>query len=319
MSIQLYHSGSLGASSHRHTLMSMIDFRLLSLHEQYLPTARNYIKQVQNVRDTKEVTLLFDSGAFTAWKRKEKDIEVQDLLGVLKKAFKYADEKFKAVYAISLDKIPGKPGTTPSSEEVKEAIRISDDNHHILSGELGDRILPVFHQGEPLSRLHEVLSLNPKYICVSPRNDVIEQQRRWWSQRVHKLLPDNVRTHGLATTGGEMMLEVPWHSIDSAAIIQAAAFGKIFIPSKFDNNKDRLLLISVSKQSPNKRHMEKHLSTMGEIVEKQVQELMDLVKVTKEDIETEGGARELINAHVLMEAAKRKHRPTFVQQTLFAL
>jgi hypothetical protein len=314
MTIHLYHSGSLGAASHRRQLMSMIDFRLLSLHEQYLPTARNYIRQIQEIRDPSEITLLLDSGAFTAWKRKEKDIEVETLLGVLQKVFKYADGRFKEVFAISLDKIPGQPGTTPSNEEVAEAIRISDNNHHILSKEFGNRILPVFHQGEPRSRFYEVLALNPEYTCVSPRNDVHEAARRHWSQRVHKLLPDNVRTHGLATTGGEMMLEVPWYSIDSAAIIQAAAFGKIFIPSK-----NQLLLISVSKQSPNKRHHYKHLSTMGPIVKAQVEELMDRVKVTHHEIETEGGARELINAAVLVEAAQRQHKKTLVQDTLFAL
>ena len=71
MSIALYHSGSLGAASHGQTLMKLIDFRLLSFHEKYVVTARNYIRQVQNVRDTSNVTIMFDSGAFTAWKRKE--------------------------------------------------------------------------------------------------------------------------------------------------------------------------------------------------------------------------------------------------------
>jgi hypothetical protein len=173
--------------------------------------------------------------------------------------------------------------------------------------------LPVYHQGEPESRLYEVLALNPEYICVSPRNDVHEKARREWSQRVHQLIPQ-VNTHGLATTGGEMMLEVPWFSIDSAAIIQAAAFGKIFIP-----NKNSLLLISVSRQSPNRRFYGKHLDTMGTKIMEQVKGLMDRVGVTLDEIRTEGGARELINALVLTEAARRPHKPTPVQQTLFAL
>jgi hypothetical protein len=314
MSIALYHSGSLGAASHRQTLMKLVDFRLLSFHEKYVVTARNYIRQVQNVRDTSDVTLMFDSGAFTAWKRKEKDIEVKDLLSVLKKAMKYCEGRFKEVFAISLDKIPGQPGTTPSSEEVREAIRISDDNHHILSSELGDKVLPVFHQGEPTSRLYEVLELNRSYICVSPRNDVHEKARREWAQRTHELIP-NVRTHGLAATGGEMLLNVPWSSVDSAAIIQAAAFGKVFIP-----NRNTLLLINVSKHSSFRRHYSKHYDHWPDAkVKMTLGRYMDQVGVSLEDIRSEGGARELINAAVLVEASRRTHQKVPVEQGLFAL
>jgi hypothetical protein len=315
MSIALYHSGSLGAASHRQTLMKLIDFRLLSFHEKYVVTARNYIRQVQNVRDTSNITIMFDSGAFTAWKRKEKDIEVTDLLSRLKRAFRYCEGRFKEVYAISLDKIPGESGRTPSAEEVREAIRISDQNHHILSSELGDRVLPVFHQGEPESRLDEVLGLNGSYICVSPRNDVHEAARRGWAQRTHKLIPKKVRTHGLAATGGEMLLNVPWSSVDSAAIIQAAAFGKVFIP-----NKNTLLLINVSKHSSFRRHYEKHYDHWPDYkVKKTLESYLFQVGVTLEDIRSEGGARELINAAVLVEASKRDHQEVLVEQGLFAL
>jgi hypothetical protein len=294
--------------------MKLIDFRLLSFHEKYVITARNYIKQVQQVRDTSDITLMFDSGAFTAWKRKEKDIEVRDLLDRLKKAFKYCEGRFKEVFAISLDKIPGQPGTTPSAEEIREAVRISDENHHILASELGDKVLPVFHQGEPTERLYEVLALNPEYICVSPRNDVHEAARRSWAQSVHDRIP-NVRTHGLAATGGEMLLNVPWSSVDSAAIIQAAAFGKVFIP-----NKNTLLLINVSKHSSFRRHYSKHYDHWPDPqVKRTLEHYMDRVGVTLEDIRSEGGARELINAEVLVEAAKREYQKVPVVQGLFAL
>jgi hypothetical protein len=325
MAIQLYHSGSLGAKSHRDTLMRMIDYRLLTLHPQYIEDARRYIRQVKEVRDTKDITLLFDSGAFTAWKKKQPDIEVKDLLAALKNIFRNLDDKFKAIYAISLDKIPGEPNRTPSEEEIRSAIRISDENHRILSKEFGSRILPVFHQGESIPRLSEVLELNSDYICISPRNDVRETQRRTWAQRsTHKkylsnFIPANTRTHGLATTGNEMMLEVPWYSIDSAAIIQIAAFGNIILPINDGNN---LQIISVSKQSPNKRRQWAHLDMMKKYnpaIKKLIEEIMDKVKVTEYDLQTEGGARELCNAYALIEAAKRKYRPTPVQDTLFAL
>ena len=309
----MYHSGSLGDRAHRDTLMKIIDYRLLSLHEHYLQTARNYIRQVRLVRDTKDITLLLDSGAFTAWKRKEPDIAVADLAKSFRGVMKLQKE-FKDIFFISLDVIPGQPGTTPTHEEIKEAIRKSDENHHVLASEFGDRVLPVFHQGEPEERLQEVVALNPTYICVSPRNDVVEAQRRTWSQRVHERIPKETKTHGLATTGGKMMVEVPWYSVDSAALIQAAAFGKIFFPVGND-----LRLLCVSDLSPNRRHLGKHAETFGPIVRKKIEAYMDKYKLTWQDLATNGGAREIINAIVLVEAAERKHKDTPVQETLFAL
>ena len=313
MSINLYHSGSLGDVAHRHTLMKLIDYRLLSFHPQYLQAARNYLKQVEAIRDTKDITLLFDSGAFTAWKRKEPDIPVADLARTLRNAFKYCEGKYKNAYAITLDKIPGVPGITPSHEEVIEAIRVSDENHHVLRSEFGDRVLSVYHQGEPEDRLYEVVEMNPTYICVSPRNDVHESMRNAWAQRVHKLIP-GVRTHGLATTGGQMLLNNPWYSVDSAAIIQVAAFGKIFV--YIDGT---LAIVAVSKQSPNRRHLGKHIDTMTYKVRNTVQGYLDALNIGWEDLATNGGAREIVNALVLRRAADREHQPIPVQQTLFAL
>jgi hypothetical protein len=298
--------------------MSLIDYRLVSFHEKYVGTARKYVTQVRELRDTSNITLMIDSGAFTAWRRKEKDIEVKTLCDLLRKAFKNCGQgQFKEVFAISLDKIPGIFGTTPSPEEVREAIRISDENHHILTSEFGNRILPVYHQGEPLSRLHEVLALNSEYVCISPRNDIHEKERREWAQRIHqeiqKLVPNGIRTHGLAVTGGMAMEETGWFSVDSAAIIQGAAFGKMFI---LHNNK--LVLINVSEHSSFKRKRGSHHHWNDPTVKRTVQYYLDKAGVTIEECQTEGGARELVNAVALLEGAARMYRETLVPQTLFA-
>jgi len=66
--------------------------------------------------------------------------------------------------------IPGVPGRKPTHEEIKDAVRRSDANHKVLQAEFGNRVIPVFHQGEHPDRLAEVMEINPTYIGISPQS-----------------------------------------------------------------------------------------------------------------------------------------------------
>jgi len=308
----LYLSGSLGSADYRTRIYQQTPNRLLSLHGSYLNVARQWLTTISDARDTSNMSVMFDSGAFTAWSKGEPDPDVRTLLKIYKNALKWCLPKFKGVWFISLDKIPGAPGRTATAEEIREAIRVSDDNHYILKSELGDCVLPVFHQSEPESRLFEVVELNPTYICVSPRNDVVEKARRTWSQRTHSLIP-TVRTHGLAATGLAMMLEVPWQSIDSAAWL-ISSYGEIFLPGN-----ETLFHIMVSDQHPNRREWGKHLDTISSEVVSTIQNYCDKVEITLEELRTKSGARELFNVCVLRETSENVFRPVPIPQTLFAL
>ncbi|HEY6019837.1 MAG TPA: hypothetical protein VIY48_08005 [Candidatus Paceibacterota bacterium] len=225
-------------------------YRLLSCHEDYLSVAHAVSADIQATEQPHE--LMYDSGAFTAWSR-GKRVELDDLMRNYDSMLNQYGDKANAVWFISLDVIPGSPGRTALGDEIIEACRVSDENFSVLQKRYGARVLPVFHQNESLSRLHEVERMAP-YICVSPRNDLPERARRNWAMEVHAKIPDKP-THGLATTGHAMLRHVPWTSADSATYVMVAMNGGVFRNS-------RLRILYVSEHSGLIKDKDKHYRTL---------------------------------------------------------
>jgi hypothetical protein len=237
-------------------------WRLLSCHDSYTPFAHQWCSLAIDHEVTKQHELLLDSGAFTAWTQGKKT-SLNPLMRTYSDFINKYGDYFKHIWLINLDKIPGSPGRDSSAEEIEDAIVESDDNFNTMKKEFGDIVLPVFHQDETLVRLKEVTAMN-EYICISPRNDLHEKQRVKWSQEVHKNLTRDTRTHGLATTGTDMMETVPWHSVDSTAWLMPGAWGGVVVLIH-----GKLKKISVSAESPNNHKMGAHFSTLTD-VEKEV-------------------------------------------------
>jgi hypothetical protein len=170
--------------------------------------------------------IMIDSGAFSAW-NKRCEVTLEEVQDAYREIIAEAGDRHE-LWFVNLDKIPGEPGRDPTADEIKRAIEKSDRNYEALTAEFGERILPVFHQSEDDARLHEVVAMAREgYICVSPRNDVLEAERIQWARRVHRLLGPDVRTHGLATTGSGMVTRVRLYSGDSAAWVSHALNGKV--------------------------------------------------------------------------------------------
>lgn len=288
-------------------------FRLLSTHGAYLKSGRRWVQEIANHRDTREIGLMFDSGAFTVWTKDEPDIEVRELLRVYASAFKNLKDKFKEIWFINLDKIPGKISRAPTQDEISHAIRVSDDNFRVLSAELGSHVLPVFHRSESPERLQETIGLNPEYICLSPKTDGAEKYRREWSQRVLQLC-NGVRTHGLAATGSSMLSQVPWHSVDSSSWIQTAAFGGIMIPNKLG-----FAMLPVSEHSSSRRDFGQHIDTIGRDTLRLVTDLCEKLKLTIAELREQSGARLLFNVYVSNLIADKGFTETPIQTTLLEL
>jgi hypothetical protein len=257
MKLNYYFSGA-GNSDNRPYLAKNCPFRLLSCHKDYLNPLYKWLEVMPH---NKSITILLDSGAFTAWS-KGGEVLLPDLILIYKDVMKKYWHLCKEIYLINLDKIPGAPGRTADNEEIEECIRISDINYKILLSEFGDRVLPVFHQNEDENRLAEVCNMG-QYICVSPRNDLPERFRVAWSQEVHTKIPEGTMTHGLATTGIKMMTRVPWTSVDSAGWIFTTAMGGITICLNGE-----LTNVSVSKDSPNRHQQWQHYQTIPEAMQK---------------------------------------------------
>lgn len=202
-----------------------IDYRLLSCHGNYMSNAKKWCNYLDKRKNPVKQTILLDSGAFTAW-TKGHEATLSDLMPRYEYFLNNHLKDTANIWLINLDKIPASPGRDPTPDELAEAIEVSDRNFERLVAAFGERVLPVFHQGEDDARLNEVVAMSD-YICVSPRNDLGERFRVQWSAETHAKLPAGVRTHGLAATGVAMMEGAPWTSVDSATLMFFAASGLV--------------------------------------------------------------------------------------------
>lgn len=259
-------------------------YRLFSCHGSYFKYAQKTGPLVSEIDDQFEIML--DSGAFTAWTKGE-EVTLDHLIRDYSTLIDEYGYDISKIWLINLDKIPAEPGRDPTPDELSEAIRISDENFHILRERFGDRIIPVFHQNEDQARLAEICSM-ARYVCISPRNDLGEKHRRSWAKEVHHKIPEGVRTHGLATTGYPMMTTVPWHSVDSATWIMIAAYGHIY-------SKPDLSLISISSDSPNRHDLGKHYHTVSDVERNRLDDLMEEWGFTVEALESDFVERAIWN------------------------
>lgn len=232
-------------------------FRLFSCHEQYFKYAWETSALMPAI--DKEFEIMYDSGAFTAWSKGD-EVTLDPLIETYSRLVDKYHGSGRAIWLINLDKIPGSPGRTAEADEVQEAIRISDENFHRLVDKFGPCVVPVFHQGEEMSRLDEICA-QAEYVCVSPRNDVAEKFRVMFAREAHARTKTlGRRTHGLATTGWNMMSNVPWHSVDSATWIMIAAYGHIYLQD--EHGGVALQMVSVSEDSPNRYEHSKHYDNL---------------------------------------------------------
>ena len=235
-----------------------MDYRLFSCHEQYLSSTEK-TAQLYKERGLRMKEVILDSGAFTAWS-KGRIMSFQDVMANYWRGIEAIQPYCDKVWLINLDVIPGVKGRAATEGEIQRAMDASDENQRQLKKSFGDIILPVFHQDEPFERLSVVKELcaEGRYICVSPRNDLHEGERREWAQRVHRLT-QGFRTHGLAATGASMLLSVPWHSVDSASWVHIAAYGHIMFAVD-----GAFKMITVSSKSPKKDDLDNHYDTFSD-------------------------------------------------------
>lgn len=308
-----YFSGAMGRRGIEcDRVAERITHRLCSCHGNYIREAHYWAELIANNGGPGK-ELLLDSGAFTAWS-KGHQVDINDLIRTYGELVDKYKHRVKHVWLINLDVIPGSPGRTAGKEEIDAAIKQSDINFKILTRVFGDIVLPVFHQNEDERRLAEVAAM-ADYICVSPRNDVVEKYRIEWAQYVHSLIPGK-KTHGLATTGEQMMLRVPWYSVDSATWLYIGAMGNV---NYLYNN--QLNTISISNESPSRFDMYAHYETSPDLVKQAVQQRASLYDIGIDDLKKDHMARKLMNGLETVEWLKllRKPKQNFHQINLFEL
>lgn len=245
-------------------------------------------------RMSKRPDLMLDSGAFTAWSKGEQ-VNIDQFISFARDL----QQRDVNLTIINLDKIPGAKGRDPTTKELKEAVIMSAKNHGSLVKSLGNKnVLPVYHQGEPVNVLQDIVATGATYICLSPRNDVQENARVNWCNTIFKHVPEHIKSHGLATTGRDMMKSNAWHSVDSATYIMVAAYGGIFWGPRFS-------ILPISQESSMIKEANKHYDTLPDLQQRLIRSEMLGHGFSVEDLRTDYGARTtwnimLMNLHAVL-------------------
>lgn len=173
------------------------------------------------------VKLMLDSGAFSAWNRKE----VIDINAYIE--FVHSVKDHLESY-VSLDVLPFGAEKKRSAESVEACAQASYDNLKIFHNE-GLKPIPVFHQGERFYWLEKMISEGERYIGLSTRKDLWVRSQQVWLDKCFTLLTDSngwpiVKTHGFGITKFELMNRYPWATVDSTTWALHSGFGALLVP-----------------------------------------------------------------------------------------
>jgi len=131
--------------------------------------------------------------------------------------------------------------------------------------------LPCFHYGEDIRYLDWYVE-RYSYITIGGLVGKSAKDQEVWLDRVWERMMDGsgrakLKVHGFGMTSPNLMMRYPWHSCDSSSWIQAAAFGSIFTSEHGP--------IAVSKDSPSKHENGRHFTTLTELEQQQLANMLD--------------------------------------------
>jgi hypothetical protein len=177
-----------------------------------------------------KISLLLDSGAFSAWTRKT-PVDIDAYISFIQE---YKDQ-FE--YYVNLDCIPGEWGRKPSRDEIEKSAQKGYENYHYMlsKGIPKERLIHVFHQHEDWKWLKKMVQEIP-YIGLSPANDSSQDSKQRWLDECMQYTTDSrgyplVKTHGFAVTSVSLMYRYPWFSADSMSWRMCAGYGSVFVPT----------------------------------------------------------------------------------------
>lgn len=312
--MRFYFSGSeaIRPGELRDRLIRECPSRLLSCHGNYIQVAKQWLDRAVELGVSANMNIMLDSGAFTAWSLGH-NTTLEQLLPVYNYMQQTYEHHFKSMVFINLDVIPGSRKVPPTLDQLDRALVDSDINLGRLQGELGDQILPVFHQGEPWERLDVILSQST-YMCLSPRQTVANKVRLAWLRDVAgKVMGVKNKIHGLATTGNESIVACDWFSTDSASWVISGGLGAIQVCVG-----GKIRPISVSVESPNVFHESKHFSTMTALEKDKIKATVDSYGFDVKDLSTSHEQRRAFNLLSVRDWANTvKYEKTTIQEGLF--
>ena len=148
---------------------------------------------------------------------------------------------------------------------------------------LGAKPLPCFHAGED-ERYLEHYVRNYEYITLGGMVGSSTKQLCIWLDRMwERYLTDGsgrprLKVHGFGITAVPIVERYPWYSVDSSSWIQSAAFGSIIDPLHGP--------ISVSEKSPSRHDAGQHVTTLTQVEQDYVLQMLEKNGFTYERLST---------------------------------
>lgn len=193
-------------------------------------------------------SVILDSGAFAAWSE-GKVINREAYVNYCKR---YKD---CITYFVSLDSIPGKKpkkgeektkfeNTPPGEFEI--SAKRSYANYKYMVKELAkvgvekNRILHVFHQGEPTKYLEDMVFRDRmEYIGISPSNAVSATKKiDWLEDDVMPIVAPNgvpvngLKMHAFGVSSFRILRSFPWYSADAGSWVRSAGKFSMYVPHR---------------------------------------------------------------------------------------
>lgn len=183
---------------------------------------------------SKRISLMLDSGAFSAWTRQQ-ELVLEDYIEYVKARQHLVDG------VVVLDTIPGVPGKKRTSSELELAADESYENLQRMK-DAGIPAIPVFHQGERFEHLERYIKDGEPYIGISPSGDVIRFNQEWLDECFRLCTNDKgepiVKTHGFGVSSPPILARYPWYSADSATWALKSGYGSLLFPKYPGDPKD---------------------------------------------------------------------------------
>lgn len=182
-----------------------------------------------DVKAAPKIQLYLDSGAFSAWSKKEV-IDIDDYCNYID------DHQDWIAYYVNLDVIPGQKGSKRTIALAEEAAELSFKNYMYMRSR-GLKPIPVVHKGEKFLWVQKYIDEGADYIGLSPSTGMVSKvDSMAWLDGVFTRLTNKdgvpfVKTHGFAVASFDLMKRYPWTTCDASSWALTAAFGGLYIPA----------------------------------------------------------------------------------------
>lgn len=224
-----------GGESHVKELATAGLFPRLLFSYAYRDQLVQHLKWLGELEEEKKgefianLELLIDSGAFTV-ASKGLTVDLDDYISFLKE---YVDSGFKSLNAICLDAIP----TDITEECFDRCAQETFENYQYMKKEGIDFALPVYHAGEKMEWLDQIVESGCQYFAVGGVSGRIDtaKWKRWAFDAIFarlKSLGYTGKVHMLGLATARLLSGYPWYSAD-AAFQKQSGYGRLYV---FDKN-----------------------------------------------------------------------------------